>query len=262
MLVYASWNRGVKSGGFNAPLLPTDVFVTDQFMKYGPEKLDAFELGVKWDIGSASRLNASAYYYDYNSCQAFSIVGLDTFTLNADCTSKGFEVEYQASPAEGWEMLMGIGFIDAEVTDVPGVTFDVDTPLGIVEAAAPGASLTSVQTPKWNLNGMVRYEFEVGDAYVAFQTDAQYRSEHFFALVQTPASTEDGYAVVNASLTWMSGDDDWSLRFFVSNLFDEEYKVQTFDLSGNIDNGGVFLGMIEEYYGRPRTWGINLNYSF
>ncbi|MFC3052086.1 TonB-dependent receptor [Kordiimonas pumila] len=262
MLLYASWNRGVKSGGFNAPLLPTDVLVTDQFMNYGPEKLDAFEVGMKWSINRTSRLNVASYYYDYNHCQAFSIVGLDTFTLNADCKSKGFEVEYQTSPAQGLDMLFGVGFIDAEVNNIPGVTFDVDTPLGVVAAAAPGQTLTPVQTPKWNLNGLVRYEVPVGSGYLAFQADAQYRSEHFFALIESPASTEKGYTIANASITWIPEEDNWSLRFFVNNITDAEYTVQTFDLSGNIDNGGVFFGMIEQYYGRPRTWGVNLSYSF
>lgn len=262
LLIYASWNRGVKSGGFNAPLLPTDVLVTDQFMNYGPERLDAYELGMKWDIARKTRLNAATYYYDYNSCQAFSIVGLDTFTLNADCKSQGFEIEYQSSPAEGLDVLFGVGFIDAEVTDIPGVTFDVDTALGVVAAAAPGATLSPVQTPKWNLSGLIRYGFEVGDSYMAFQADAQYRSEHFFALLQTPASTQEGYGLLNMSVSYMPGDEEWSMRFFVNNLTDREYKVQTFDLSGNIDNGGFFFGMIERYFGRPRTWGFNIHYPF
>lgn len=263
LLLYASWNRGVKSGGFNAPLLPTDVLVTDQFMNYAPEKLDAFEVGFKWDLaGGLARLNGSAYYYDYKNCQAFSIVGLDTFTLNSDCESKGFELEFQASPVAGLDLRFGAGYIDAEVTNVPGVTIDVDTPLGLVEASFPGETLRPVQTPKWNLNGLARYEVPVGSGSLAFQADFQHRSEHFFALVQTPASVEDGYTVANASVTYFPEEENWSLRFFVNNLTKEEYLVQTFDLSGNIDNGGVFFGMIEQYYGRPRTWGINLSFNF
>lgn len=40
-----------------------------------------------------------------------------------------------------------------------------------------------------------------------------------------------------------------------------EYLVQTFDLSGNLSNGGLF-GLVEQYYGRPRMWGVNLTYKF
>ncbi len=89
-LMYASWNRGVKSGGFNAPLLPTPEYVTDGLMNYGPERLDAYEIGVKYTFADGrARINAAAYYYDYKQCQVFSIIGLDTFTLNGDCKKQG-----------------------------------------------------------------------------------------------------------------------------------------------------------------------------
>lgn len=192
ILAYASWNRGVKSGGYNAPLLPTPIFLTQEFMTYDPEKLDAYEVGVKLDLGRA-RLNASGYYYDYKNCQAFSILGLDTFTLNADCENKGFEVEVQGSAAKGLDYLFGVGFTDAEVTNILGVTVDAVTPLGTLPAIIPGGKQRPVQTPKWNLTGLVRYEFPVpGIGNLALQVDGQYRSEHFFALTNFNASREDG----------------------------------------------------------------------
>ncbi len=262
-LIYASWNRGVKSGGFNAPLLPTDIFVTDAFMNYRPETLDAYEAGFKWDFAEGrARLNGAAYYYDYNDYQAFAIIGLDTFTLNADAKNKGFELELQLNPTEGMDVQFGIGYIDADVNDVPGISMDIDTPAGNVEAILPGQTVRPVQTPKWNLNGLIRHEFPIGDAALAIQLDGQYRSEHTFGLLSTEALTEDGYFVGNASITYLpGGDQDWSLRFFVKNITDEEYKVQTFDLSGTVANGGLF-GMVEQYYGMPRTWGVNLSYNF
>ena len=269
ILAYASWNRGVKSGGFNAPLLPTPIFVTPEFLTYDPEKLDAYEVGVKLDLGRA-RLNASGYYYDYKNCQAFSILGLDTFTLNADCTNKGFEVELEGSAAKGLDYHFGVGFTDSEVTDIPGVTEDaivVDnsgpTPVTLtLPAIVPGGKQRPVQTPKWNLNGLVRYEFPVeGVGNIALQMDGQYRSEHFFALTNFDASRENGYFVGNASVTWTAPGEMWSVRGFVQNMTQSKYLVQTFDLSGSLSNGGLF-GLVEQYYGRPRTYGVNLNVSF
>jgi iron complex outermembrane receptor protein len=262
LLIYGSWNRGVKSGGFNAPLLPTAEFVTDVFMNYGPEQLDAYEVGFKWDTLEAKlRLNGAFYFYDYEDYQAFSIIGLDTFTLNAQAENKGFELELLAAPADGLDLQLGVGYIDADVTDVPGLTIDVDTPAGPVNALLPGATVRPVQTPEWNVNALVRYEFPVGTGRLALQASANYRSEHFFALTQFPAATENGYTVANASITWYPEAGNWSVRFFSDNVFDEEYLVQTFDLSGNVDNGGLF-GLIEQYYGRPRTVGLNVNFTF
>jgi len=265
LLTYASWNRGVKSGGYNAPLLPSDFAITDPFMTYDPEKLDAFEVGFKWDSDDGRfRVNGAAYYYDYRNYQAFSIIGLDTATLNASAESKGFELEIQANPAEGLDMQFGVAFIDANVKDVPGVTIGADsTGDGILDVPAilPGATVTPVQTPKWNLNGLVRYEVPMETGSVAFQADGQYRSKHYFALTNFPASTESGYFLANASVTYFSEDQNWSIRGLVQNITNKKYIVQTFDLSGNVTNGGLF-GLVEEYYGRPRTWGVQFNYMF
>ncbi len=262
LLIYASWNRGVKSGGFNAPLLPTDVFVTDEFITYDPEELDAFEVGFKWDFADGkARLNGSVYYYDYNNYQAFAIIGLDTFTLNADAENKGFELELQLNPVEGMDVQFGIAYIDADVTNVPGITIDVETPLGTVNAIRPGATVSPVQTPKWNLNGLIRHEFPVATGAIAIQVDGQYRDEHTFGLLETEALTEDGYFVGNASISYLPEDQNWSLRFFVKNFTDEEYLLQTFDLSGTLENGGIF-GLTEQYFAPPRTWGANISFEF
>ena len=261
-LMYASWNRGVKSGGFNAPLLPTDIFVTDNFMNYRPETLDAFEVGFKLDFADGrARLNGAAYYYDYNDYQAFAIIGLDTFTLNADSKNKGFELELQMNPTEGMDVQFGIAYIDADVTNVPGITTDISTPAGNVTAILPSATLRPVQTPKWNLNGLFRHEVPLEGGAIAFQVDGQYRSEHTFGLLSTQALTENGYFVGNASITYIREEQDWSLRFYVKNFTNEEYLVQTFDLSGTVAKGGLF-GLVEQYYGMPRTWGANITFDF
>ncbi len=270
-LAYASWNRGVKSGGYNAPLLPTPFFISPEFMTYDPERLDAYEIGFKADLGSA-RLNASGYYYDYQRCQAFSILGLDTFTLNADCKNKGFEVELEGNAGGRLDYHVGIGYTDAQVTNIPGVTIDATVidnitdpmnPMPItLSAIVPGGKQRPVQTPKWNLNGLIRYEFPVdGLGNIALQMDGNYRSEHFFALTNFNASREDGYFVGNASVTWIPPGERWSLRGFVQNFTGSEYLVQTFDLSGSLSNGGLF-GLVEQYYGRPRMYGVNFNVSF
>lgn len=265
LLLYTSWNRGVKSGGYNAPLLPSEFALTDAFMTYDPEKLDAYEAGFKWDsAGKRLRINGSAYYYDYQNYQAFSIIGLDTATLNAQAKVKGFELEATAAPVEGLNLQFGAAYIDPKVTDVPGLTVGADTNGdGVVDVPAifPGATVKPVQTPKWNLNGLARYEFGVGSGRLALQVDANYRAKHYFALTNLPASTGSSYVVSNASATYYFKDDQWSMRFFVKNLTDKHYLVQTFDLSGTVSNGGLF-GLIEEYYGHPRMWGVNLSYAF
>lgn len=276
LLLYASWNRGVKSGGYNAPAFPTPPLLVDgstatfpngdvepvSFVTYEPETLDAFEIGAKWDvIPGVLRLNGAAYYYNYNDYQAFSVIGLDTFTVNAQAEVKGFELEMQATPFDGLDLQLGIAFIDADVEDVPGITLDVDTPIGQIPALFEGQTVSPVQTPRWNLSGLARYEFSVGPGNIALQMDAGYRTEHFFTLTGTEAATQDGYFLANASIAYLPEGQDWTLRFLVQNLTGAEYLVQSFDLTGTVSNGGL-LGIAEQYYGRPRTWGVMASYNF
>lgn len=262
VLIYGGYNRGVRGGGFNAPLLPgiTDV----SFYEYDPETLNAYEIGLKATLASGVRFNASAYYYDYNDYQAFSIVGLDTFTQNARAENYGFEAELQANPVAGLDLLLGVGYINANVSDVPGINTDAFASDGsLIAAGFREGDIVPVQTPTWNVNGLVRYEFptEVFGGVFAWQGDFQWRSEHAFNLSGVDSSIEDGYAVVNSSISWSPANQNWNLQFRADNLFDEEYLVQTFDLSGTLDTGG-FFGMIEEYYGRPRQWSVMFNYDF
>ena len=113
-LVYFSYNRGIKAGGFNAPLDPTDLFDgipengTIINMRFDEEVLNAFETGFKREFADgAVRLNASAYYYDYNDYQAFRLEGLTLFVFNTDSTIWGGEVELQATSGDGWDFQLG-----------------------------------------------------------------------------------------------------------------------------------------------------------
>jgi len=129
---------------------------------------------------------------------------------------------------------------------------NVDVDLGF---GGPGT--TTVNSPKWNQNVLLRYEFDFLGGKVALQYNAEHRSEHYFAITQFPAVTEDGYTVQNAAVTYTSSDERWNVMAYVHNLGEEEYLVQTFDLSTE-----AVLGMTEQYYGRPRWTGLTLTYNF
>ena len=83
------------------------------------------------------------------------------------------------------------------------------------------------------------------------------RDEHFFALTGLETVRENGYDVTNLSATYTLPNNAWRVSAFVDNAFDEEYIVQTFDLSGP-----AVFGMTEQYYGRPRWWGISVTFDW
>lgn len=250
LLWYASYNRGIKAGGFNAPLDATDFYAGIRApgeMNFDEEKLNAYETGFKWTFaGGLARLNGAAYYYDYQDYQAFALDSLTTVVFNTDAESVGFELELQASPADGLDLLLGVGWIDNTVED--GYT-------------QPGGELLdreAVLTPEWNINGMIRQEWSVGTGHLAVQADFNYMSSHFFQLKNSPVGEEDDYVITNARLSYTSGSGNWVTSAYVNNLTDEDHRLMVFDLAGSPAQGG--FGMYENYAGSPRWWGVSVQY--
>ena len=251
-LVYASYNRGIKAGGFNAPLDATLYvygFLAPDEMQFDKETLDAFEIGFKTDLWDGrARLNGAMYYYDYQDYQAFNLESLTLFVFNTDATNKGFELELQASPTEGLDLLLGVAYVDTEVEDAysPDGVNTIDREM--------------IMTPEWTFNGMFRYEWPVGQGSLAAQYDFSYMDDHFFQLKNSPVGAEDSYMLSNIRLTYTSGNGDWEISGFVNNVTDEKFRQMVFDLSGTPAEGG--FGMAEHYFGKPRWWGASFTYRW
>ncbi len=247
LLLYASWNRGVEASGFNAPLIGVSGNQAD-IIPYQPEKLDAFEVGFKATLfDGKARLNASGYYYDYDDFQAFNLVVFDALTSNLPAEMSGFEVELQAAPLDGLDFLFGIAYNDAEIKLGGGVT------------SRP------VQSPKWNISGLIRYEWPMMNGNMAIQFDGDYRSRVGFNLSNNDnTGSMGGFSIFNTRLSYTTQDEKWGVAVFVNNLFDREYRVQQFDISGDpfLGDPAAFLGLIEDYYGRPRWIGGSVSYNF
>mgnify|MGYP005987264527 CR=1 FL=1 len=254
-LVYLGYNRGVKAGGYNAPLDPSDLIdgnpingeVND--IKFDEEILNAYELGMKWaSEDDKLRINSAAYYYDYQDYQAFRLEGLTSFIFNTDAIVKGAEVEIQANVLEGLDIIAGLSYIDNVVKDA------------FREPDGQLVDKRAIVTPEWNANFLARYEWEVKSGAIAVQFDATFLSDHFFQLKNSPSGNQSSYVLSNARISYTNADDTWTLAAFVKNLTDKEYRTTSFDLSGTPTQAG--LGLTENYYGAPRWVGISLNYRF
>ncbi|WP_354694308.1 TonB-dependent receptor [Elongatibacter sediminis] len=246
-LIYGSVSLGTKSAGFNTGLLDeTGLFglTVRGDVPYGEEELTSYEVGFKTDLfGGTSRLNASAFYYDYSDYQAFAFVNLNQVIFNTDATVTGMELEFVTNPIEGLDILLGASLLDAEAEDIP-----------LNDASGITRDRTMTLAPDFSLNGVVRYEWGVSAGRVAAQVDFNYQDETFFDIQNHPISREDGYDVWNARLTYYSQDDTWSVSAFVNNLFEEEYRVYSFDVTN-------LFGFNQVAYGRPRWAGVSFRYN-
>jgi iron complex outermembrane receptor protein len=243
-LLYVSYNRGVKGGGFTAPLFPATVqFITD--MTFKPEVLTSYEVGLKSEfLDRTLRLNSAVYYYDYKDYQALVYtVALNQLVKNADATHKGAETELEWVPNDAWHLGLGVSYVDAIVKHVDSRGTGV---LG--DWVPPNA-------PRWSGNALIRYTLPVGTGKLSLQADGNYLARFWFNLGDYPAVEQPAYGVGNARVSYVPASGKVEIGVAVENVADKHYGLMGFD------NTAV-NGLAQRYPGMPRWFKAHVNYRF
>lgn len=240
VLVYTSWNRGAKGGGWSAP---TSGPVDPATLPYGLERLTNIELGFKstfWD--GRARLNGSVFHYDYKDYQGFFLVVATQVVKNVDAKVKGGELEFAVVPVHGLNLQLGVSHLESIVPRIP-------TPAGVdVPAEMP-------QAPHWTLNALARYEWPLFGGVASVEGDAKWNSHQYLELINAPVDLQPSYAVINARAGFATGDGRWQVDAFVKNAADKWYRIYNLDLAG-------FIGVNQGVYAPPREYGLELRYHF
>ena len=115
-LVYASYTRGYKPGGFNPPYDP-NLFPPIPLTFEG-ELIDAFEVGTKNSfLGGQLQLNATGFYYKYNGFQVSRIINRTAFNDNTDATIYGVELEAIIRPVREFTVNASLSYLKTEIGD-------------------------------------------------------------------------------------------------------------------------------------------------
>lgn len=240
VLIFLNIATGFKSGGFNGGFLDFTDGVAVEDVPFEAEELLSYELGFKSTLANGDvRLNATAFYYDYENYQALSFAGLSQFINNSDAVVSGADLELTWLPGDSWDINLGASFINSEVDEVitrgTGSVFDSEM----------------VLAPNFSLNGLVRYQ---ATESMSFQIDFNHQGEQFFDITNSEVSREDSYTVFNARIGY-DLTENLSVSAFVKNLTDEEYRVYSFDFTGP-------GGFNQNFFAAPRWAGITIEYTY
>lgn len=127
VLLYASYSRGFKSGGFStaAPFIGQVLAPP-----VSPEILDAYEVGFKSEFAdNRIRLNGAAYYYDYTNLQVATVQNGQAVTFNAaSARIKGAELDLTFAPSRRLDFNAGISVLDSKFTNFPAGPLNVPNP--------------------------------------------------------------------------------------------------------------------------------------
>ena len=248
LMGYLQFSTGTKGGGINPrPFTPAQVGA------FGPEKLYAYEAGVKSQLfDHRMRLNLAAFYNDYKDIQLTLLAcpaAPCAKPFNAgEAHVKGVEAETEIHPVGGLEFDGSVSYLDFQyVSLLPGVSGPGGVQLGMV----------TPYTPKWKWSFGVQYEIPAGDkGSLTPRLDASYQSSVFTNAVNGPANAINAYTIFNGRLTWRSAVDNWETSLEVTNLANKYYKLTVFDLSS------IGAGFTNAQPGMPREWAVTVKKSF
>ena len=257
VLLYGSVSRGVKSGGFTAHnTTSTNPTILDPFL---PERLTAYELGVKADVAATVRLNAAVFYYDYRDQQILSkyqdsVTGsyIGRFINAPKSRIEGAEAELTWLPGNGLEISQYLGYKSGKFTAL------------VLNSSLVDFNGKDLDFPKLSYGGQFAYGWSWGGYKLRAETNYSFHDKYdqLFLLenvdaggiVGPPQFQIDSYWLANASVALLpAAGKSWQVSVWGHNITNERYYVtKNFFLPQN--NIGAA--------GKPATVGVRLDWSF
>ncbi|MEP7703391.1 TonB-dependent receptor [Paraglaciecola sp. 25GB23A] len=250
LMFFASYSQGFKSGTFN-PRATLNEPAAD------PEIVDSIEVGMKSDWSDNLRVNLTLFSLDHKDRQYIGVIPSDDATV-----LNQYLANVAASSAKG---------IEAEITYVASDNLTFDVALGtfdskIEENNSVPPLLGISNTPKYTMNFSANYVIESGVGDFIVNANYYYRDDYRL-FEDSDLLQEDGYGMLNMSVSWQHEDGHWYASLHGKNLTDKEYLVGGYNFVGVNDDGSYAPGLggdttLIGYYGDPRTVSLTVGYRF
>ncbi len=255
LLVYVAHRRGYRTGGFNI-----SATTPAQFTPFQPEDVRDYEIGLKTSFrmaGGSGRFNIAAYSQDYTNIQRNQgsiINGVFTQTIvnAASARIRGFEVELALKPVDFIDFGVNVAHVDAQYENW----------------MSNGVDLSNSQfagTPDWTISANLGVTIPVGESDLHLRGDLYHQSatnnsdNNWLASQNrvSPTSILHPFTLLNGriDLTNIAGTGV-TVSLWGKNLLDKEYYV------GGTELANTGLGFTADFMGPPRTYGVELNFSF
>lgn len=122
-----------------------------------PEKVQAIELGAKWDIGSDLDLNMAVFRTETSEGRFPAAVPGAVTIPNVEYHINGFEVLAAGNLSKRWKLYGGYTYLDSKVTAAPTNPFAVGQGLGGTPQHTFNLFTTYDVTPQWTLGGGLQH---------------------------------------------------------------------------------------------------------
>ena len=258
LTLYASYGKGFKSGGFD--MRGDAVFTPDTVNGYAPEKVDAYEAGLKGAfLDRTLFINAAAFYSDYKDQQittqipyAPPLTGIASFVDNVGKSKiKGFELETRIVPSRNFSVVATFSYIDAKFKEF--ITYDPITATYIDVSDQREFQ----NTPKFTFSFAPTWSTDLAGGRFSITPSVSHRSAYHQFETANALLDENGYELVDASASWTSANESFRLSVHGRNLTNTRYKIGGYAFPGPL-YGNSIIG----FYGPPRTVSVSGEFKF
>ncbi|RYF23752.1 MAG: hypothetical protein EOO77_01525 [Oxalobacteraceae bacterium] len=247
-LVYAKFDTGYKSGGFNSNGSAPSI-------DYGPENLKAWEIGTKNRfLDNHLQINVDGFYQEYKGYQAFqaaAIVSSGSGIFNIGSAKiYGAEAQVVALLPEIARIDLNATYLHARFDNSVGAVARGDSSATIVPIA--GNALPNA--PDFVIAGGVEHDFAVSDATLTLRVDGKYSSRFYYTVYNDADTKSPNYATGNASLTYRPSSGNWQLQAYVRNFTDARVLA--------LGARNYVSGFNTYQFQAPRTYGGRVSFNF
>jgi iron complex outermembrane receptor protein len=240
---YTSYNRGFKSGGYNV--------TAPSLAPYSPEKLDAYEVGLKTQFFDRRvTLNTAGFYYDYSNIQVSRFINGSPQVYNGGAAELyGLDTDLTTRITERFSVTGGFELLHTKFTNFAKADFfnSCATPYPTVcSLSATGKQLPQAPNASVTVNVDYRVPLPVGE--LNFDVNSSSSSGYFFA--PNNEDRQRPYTVVNGSAHW--AHEQYLLSVWAKNITNVIVPI-----SVNQAPTATAVG-----YAAPRTFGVSAGIRF
>ena len=256
--VYASFTRGYKAGILNVGGL------SQQRIK--PEKINAFELGYKYER-SAFSVDLAGFYYDYKNLQVSSYQdGAAQIRNAASSRIYGAEAQARYRFSDAFNVTGGVAWTHARYRsfkNAPFYTYCDPTvgatnglfcgalgPGAIVQTSTDASGYKMQRSPEFSGNIGASYAVPLADGRLTFSGNVYATSSFYFDPEQQ--FKQRGYALVSLRAEWVDPSKRYTIAVFGDNVTDKRYQTQV--LFTTVGTGAE--------WNSPATYGAQLTAKF
>lgn len=250
VMAYVTYSKGFKAGGFSA---------SSASSVFGPEKVDAYEAGLKASFPSTGiTANLAVFRMDYKGLQetTFDTNAASRVSNVAGAKSQGVELGLSLQAAEFLRFDADVAYLDAKYTDYPNAEC---TKLQIAQTPAGQSCVQNASgsrrafAPKWSGSVGAEIIAPIGADYqVRANPVAAFSSGYFMTATSDPLLYQKRYAKLDLRLGFGPTDGRWDVALVGRNLTNRATTSYQLGIPGA---NGSTLGMVE----RGRSVGIQFS---